>query len=352
MKRKIALILTFAMLCMSLAACGGKGKDETTASAKSEANGETKAETKEESKETKNAETTASGGSDKVYKIGVCQLVEHAALDAAYEGFVKALDDSGIKYEIDYQNAQNEQPACETIATKLVNDGNDLILAIATPAAQAVAGKTEEIPILVTAVTDPETSGLVDSNDAPGKNLTGTSDLTPVKEQIELLHKLLPDAKSVGILYCTAEDNSSFQVEIAKNELDAIGLDYEEFTVSSSNEIQTVVESMIGKVDCIYIPTDNTISSGMATVAMVANENNLPTIVGEEGMIDGGGLATYGLSYFNLGVLTGEMAVKILKGEATPAEMPIGYLSADKCELRINDETAELLGITIPDDLK
>lgn len=346
MKKKFAIILAFAMVCMSLAACGSK--DESTANGSSSSKSETAADTKDESQ----AGTTAGDESDKVFKIGVCQLVEHTALDATYEGFVKALDDSGIKYEIDYKNAQNDQSACESIATELVNNGSDLILAIATPAAQAVAGKTTEIPIIITAVTDPETSGLVESNEAPGGNLTGTSDLTPVKEQIELLHKLLPDAKKVGVFYCTAEDNSRFQADIAKSEIEAIGLEYEEFTVSSSNEIQTVVESMVGKVDCIYIPTDNMLAAGMTTVTMVANENNLPTIVGEEGMVDNGGLATYGVNYYNLGVMTGEMAVKILKGEATPAETPIGYLSADKCELSINEETAELLGITIPDDLK
>lgn len=291
-------------------------------------------------------------GSESGYKIGVIQLTEHAALDAANKGFIDGLDEAGIEYTVDQQNAQNDQNTCDTIATKLVNANNDLILAIATPAAQAVAGKTEDIPILVTAVTDPASADLVDSNEKPGTNVSGTSDLTPVKEQVELLQKLLPDAKTVGLLWCTAETNSKFQIDIAKEELKKAGLEYKDYTVSSSNEIQTVVESMIGKVDVIYAPTDNTIAAGMPTVAMVANENKIPTICGEEGMVEAGGLATYGIDYYNLGKLTAKQAVAILKGEKKVSEMPIEYLTAEECELKINEETAKTLGITIPDDLK
>lgn len=280
-----------------------------------------------------------------VYKIGIIQLVEHAALDAANKGFIDGLTEAGIKFEVDQQNAQGDQTACDTIASKLVNDGNDLILAIATQAGQAVAGKTSDIPILVTAVTDPASSGLVDTNEVPGGNVTGTSDLTPVKEQIKLMTDLLPDVKTVGILYCTAEDNSIFQANIAKKEIEAAGLTWKEFTVSSSNEIQSVTESMVGKVDCIYAPTDNTISAGMTTVAMVANENLIPTIVGESALVDAGGLATYGIDYYNLGKLTAAQAVKILKGESKPADMPVEYLAADQCEFAGNEETAALFNV-------
>ena len=177
---------------------------------------------------------SASGG-DKVYRIGVLQLTEHDALDAANRGFVKALKKSGLKYKIDQQNAQNDQSACQTIATKLVNDGDDLILAIATPAAQAVA--------------DFAASGLVKSNKKPGNNVTGTSDLTPVDEQFDLLVKLLPNAKTVGVLYCTAESNSDVQVKMAQKAAKKRGLKAVRYSVSSSNEIQQVVESMVGKVD-------------------------------------------------------------------------------------------------------
>ncbi|RRF98139.1 MAG: ABC transporter substrate-binding protein [Coriobacteriaceae bacterium] len=284
---------------------------------------------------------------EKKYKIGVLQLTEHDALDAANAGLVQALDDSGISYTIDQQNAQNDQSACQTIAQKLVNDGDDLILAIATPAAQAVAGATTEIPIVGTAITDFAASGLVTSNDAPGGNVTGTSDLTPVAEQFDLLMQLLPNAKTVGVLYCTAESNSDVQVQMAEAAAKERNLTVTRYSVSNSNEIQQVVESMVGKVDACYAPTDNTIAAGMATVSMVANENKLPVICGEKGMVDNGGLATYGIDYNKLGYKAGEMAVKILKGESKPADMPIETLDASECTLTTNEETAKAVGIDL-----
>lgn len=280
-------------------------------------------------------------------KIGVLQLTEHPALDASNKGFVDALDEAGITYNIDQQNAQNDQSACQTIAHKLVNDGNDLILAISTPAAQAVAGATDEIPIVGTAITDFASAGLVQSNDKPGKNVTGSSDLTPVADQFDLLVKLLPQAKTVGVLYCTAESNSDVQVKLADQAAANHGLKLVRYSVSSSNEIQQVVESMVGKVDVVYTPTDNTIAAGMTTVAMIANDNKLPTICGEEGMVDNGGLATYGINYEELGKLAGQMAVKILKGESKPADMAIEHLDASKCTLKTNEETAKKLGIDL-----
>ena len=280
-------------------------------------------------------------------KIGVLQLTEHPALDASNKGFVDALDEAGITYNIDQQNAQNDQSACQTIAHKLVNDGNDLILAIATPAAQAVAGATDEIPIIGTAITDFASAGLVQSNDKPGKNVTGSSDLTPVADQFDLLVKLLPQAKTVGVLYCTAESNSDVQVKLADQAAANHGLKLVRYSVSSSNEIQQVVESMVGKVDVVYTPTDNTIAAGMTTVTMIANDNKLPTICGEEGMVDNGGLATYGINYEELGKLAGQMAVKLLKGESKPADMAIEHLDASKCTLKTNEETAKKLGIDL-----
>ena len=288
-----------------------------------------------------------SGSGKGKYNVGVIQLTEHVALDAANKGFCDGLKEEGIDAKIDQQNAQGDQSACDTIASKFVNDKKDLVLAIATPAAQAIAGKTEDIPICITAVTDPAEAGLVDSNDKPGTNVTGTSDLTPIKEQISLLKQLIPDCKTVGILYNSAEDNSLFQAEIAKKEIEANSMTYKVYTVSNSNEIQTVVESMVGKVDAIYIPTDNMIAAGMSTVSMVATENKIPCIVGESGMVDNGGLATYGIDYYNLGKMTAKMAAKILKGEASPEDMPIEYLDAAKCELQVNEEIAKELGIDV-----
>lgn len=334
MKKGLAMVLAGAMIVASLTACGSSKKETTAETKDAETTTETTAETK-----------AAADGT--TYKIGVLQLVEHAALDASNEGFVAALDDAGISYTIDQQNAQGDQTACQTIAEKLVNDGDDLILAIATPAAQAVAGITTEIPIVGTAITDFAASGLVESNDAPGGNVTGSSDLTPIEAQISLLQKVLPDAKTIGVLYCSAESNSAIQLEMTKEACAAAGLEVIEYAVASSNEIQSVVESAVGKVDALYSFTDNTIAAGMNTVAMVANENNLPVIAGEEGMVNAGALCTYSIDYYELGYLAGQMAVKILTEGADPATMPIEYYPEEKCEFIGNEDTAATLGIDI-----
>ena len=321
MKKNILTIAMAILIGASLMACGSKA-DNTNS--KADSSSEVSADAK---------------------KVGVLQYVQHPALDKANEGFVAALEEAGIEVDIEQQNAGGEQSAAQTIANKLVNDKKDLILAIATPAAQAVAGATSDIPVVITAVTDPADSGLVESNDAPGGNVTGSSDLTPVADQIELLTKLLPEAKNVGILYCTAEANSKLQAEMAMDALKEKGLTGVEYTVSSSNEIQTVVESMVGKVDAIYVPTDNVIAAGMTTVAMIATtEHKIPIIGAEAAHVENGALATYGIDYFEVGKLAGEQAVEILNGKS-PADIPIAYLPKDKCKLTINEEVAKELGI-------
>lgn len=204
---------------------------------------------------------------------------------------------------------------------------------------------------MISAVTDPANSGLVSSNEEPGGNVTGTSDLTPVEEQIDLLTQLLPEAKTVAIMYTNAEDNSRFQADLAKEAIEAAGLEYTEAKVSDLSQIQQVTQSLVGKVDAIYIPTDNMMAEGMSTISMVASENDLPCIVGESGMVTNGGLATYGIDYYNLGYLSGVQAAKILRGDAKPADMPIEYLAAEDCELTINKKVADELGITIPQEL-
>lgn len=322
-KKLLALLLTGVMSISLLAGCGDKVNT----------NAANTSEKKEEA--------------GKVYKIGVLQLTQHAALDAANEGFIAALDDSGIKYDVDQQNASNEQSVCGTIAEKFINDKKDLIYTIATPAAQAVAGLTSDIPIVGSAITDYVEAGLADSNDAPGSNVTGSSDMNPIDQQLDLLLQLVPDAKTVGVFYSADEDNSALQAELFKEKAEAKNLTVEKFTISSSNEIQTVVQSMDGKIDACYIPTDNRLASGMATVAMIANEIKLPVIPGESNMVVEGGLATYGLDYYQLGYLAGEMAVDILVNGKNPAEMPIQFLPADKCELTTNEETAKEIGIDL-----
>lgn len=346
MKKRMLSIMMAGAMALSLAACGPQ-KAEPETNAETTQTEAAQMEETETTGDTETADAQAAGTDDTVYKIGVLQLIQHSALDAANEGFFAALDDAGLKYEADQKNASGEQANCQTIAEKLVNDKSDLILAIATPAAQAAAGVTSEIPIILTAVTDPAESGLVADNAAPGGNVTGTSDLTPVKEQMELMQQLIPEVKTVGILFCSAETNSQIQAQMAKDALDEMGIGYIEKSVSASNDIQQAVESMIGKVDAIYAPTDNMIAAGMATVGMIAEENGIPVICGEAGMVENGGLATYGIDYYQLGYMAGEQAVEILVNGKNPADMPIGYLEAKDCELTVNEEVAASLGIDV-----
>lgn len=348
MKKMSRVLGTLLAMAVSAAAIGC-GNSQTNAQSGADTT-ETSNKNAAETTESANAEDTSTEAN---YKIGIIQLVEHSALDAAYQGFVDGLKELGYEegknLTLDYQNAQGDQSNCQTIATKLVNDQNDLILAIATPAAQAVANTTKDIPILVTAVTDPADSKLVASNEVPGGNVSGTSDLTPVKEQINLIPQIVPDAKTVGMVYCSSEANSVFQIEIAKAEAAALGLEVVEATVSNSNEIQQVVQSLVGKVEAIYIPTDNMLAAGMSTVVGVTNPAKIPVICGEEGMVTNGGTATYGINYYDLGKLTATQAVAILKDGKNPAEMPIEYCV--DCDLVLNEKAAEEMGMTFPQDL-
>ena len=328
--RKIAALLLAGAMMASMTACTKTPAEPST----------------EQTTGTDSTQTTAAVDA-KTYKIGVLQLVQHPALDKTNEGFVAALKDAGVKVDFDQQNAAGDQSACQTIANTLVSNNSDLIFAIATPAAQAVAGATDTIPVLLSAVTDPAASGLVESNEVPGGNISGTSDLTPVKEQIDLMQKIIPDVKKVGLLYCSAESNSALQIEMAKEALETGGIEYKDYSVSASNEIRTVVESMVGNVDAIYAPTDNMIAAGMTTVAMVANEKKIPVICGEGGMVESGGLATYGIDYYQLGYMAGQQAVEILTKGADIKTMPIGYMDAEKCELQVNEDTAKELGIDV-----
>jgi putative ABC transport system substrate-binding protein len=203
--------------------------------------------------------------------------------------------------------------------------------------------------VFITAVTDPESAGVVSTNKAPGGNVTGTSDLTPVKRQMELIKKLFPDAKTVGILYSSNEINSQIQGDMAKAEAAALGLATETATASQTSEIQSIVESLSQKVDVIYIPTDNMMASNMATISLIATDAKIPVIVGEEGMVKAGGLATYGINYYNLGKQTATMAAKVLLEGANPGDLPIEYL--EDTAFFYNEETAAALGVTIPAEL-
>lgn len=285
--------------------------------------------------------------------VGIIQYVEHVALDSAREGFVKALSDNGFtdgdNITIDVQNAQADQSNLSTISDRFVSNKVDLVLAIATPAAQSIAGKTTEIPIVGTAITDFVAAKLVSSNEAPGGNVTGTTDMNPIKEQIDLLVKLVPDAKTVGVIYTSSEDNSVVQAKIAKEAIEALGLTYTEVTVTNSNDVQQATQSIVEKCDAIYLPTDNVLASSMPVIYGVTVESKTPVICGESGMVENGGLATLGINYYDLGYQAGLMGVKILKGEAKPAEMPIE--SATEFDFAINGTVAAEIGLEIPADL-
>lgn len=285
--------------------------------------------------------------------IGIIQYVEHVALDASRDGFIDALADNGYvdgeNITIDVQNAQADQSNLSTISDRFVANKVDLILAIATPAAQSIAGKTKEIPILGTAITDYVAAKLVDSNEKPGGNVSGTTDMNPIKEQIDLLVKMVPDAKTVGVIYTSNEDNSIVQAAIAKEAIEALGLTYTEVTITNSNEVQQAAQQIVENCDALYLPTDNILASSIPVIHGVTIESKTPVICGESGMVAGGGLATLGINYYDLGYKTGLMAVKVLKGESEPANMPIE--SASDFDFAINGTVAEEIGIEIPADL-
>lgn len=277
--------------------------------------------------------------------IGVLQFVQHDALDAATAGFKEALADAGVEAEYDDQNAQGEVPNTNTIATTFSTADLDLVFTVATPAAQAAAQSIVDTPVLFTAVTDAEAAGLVDSNEAPGSNVTGTSDLNPVADQLALLAEIAPDAESVGVVYSSGEVNSEVQVELAKEAAADLGLTIEEATVSNSAEVQQATQSL-GDVDAIYVPTDNTVVSGIAALIQVAEQNGVPVVSGDAGPVENGAIATVGIDYGKLGYQTGEMAAAILQDGADPAEMPVE--TSNDVELIINPAAADRMGVELP----
>ena len=285
--------------------------------------------------------------------VGIVQLVEHAALDAANKGFVEGLASKGYKegqnIAYDRQNAQADQSNLQNIAHRFVNNKVNLICAIATPAAQTVANVTSDIPIVATAVTDYKTAKLVKDNAKPGTNVTGTTDMNPVEQQLDLLLKLVPNAKSVGTIYCSSEVNSQLQIEILKKAAAAKGVTVKEATVSNVNDIQQAARSLVGKVQAIYVPTDNVLASAMPTLVSVTEEAKLPVICGEGGMVKAGGVATLGVDYYKLGFQAGEMAADILSGKSKPSDMAIQAQKEFKA--MVNLKEAEKIGLKVPEDV-
>ncbi len=324
MKKLITIILALAMI-LSLAACGDQ-----------------------------NGQSSAPQTGSATYKIGVMQFGEFTALINVYDGFVQGLKDAGMvegtDFEIIYLSAAADTANCPTIADTLINNGCDLIYAIATPSVSCIKEKTSDIPVLFSAVTDPVASGLVASNDAPGANISGTSDMNPVAEQVDLIKEMIPSAQKVAVFYCSSESNSAVQYELAKAQIEKLGMTCVQKTISAVDEAKSAVESLKGQVDAIYIPTDNTLADSMTLVAAAANECGLPVVVGEPGMCQAGGTATYGIDYYKLGQQTAKMAIEVLKSAdplATIAKMPIQYQTED-CITALNQASLDAIGLEVP----
>ena len=284
------------------------------------------------------------------YTVGICQLVQHDALDAATQGFKDALTEKlGDAVTFDEQNAQGDTNTCSTIINSFTSANVDLILANATPALQAAVAGTNEIPILGTSVTEYGVALEIDDFDGTvGGNVSGTSDLAPLDEQAAMLNELYPDAKNVGLLYCSSEANSQYQVDTVKTALEELGYTCELYAFSDSNDLSAVTTTAASESDVIYVPTDNTVASNTEIINNICLPAEVPVIAGEEGICAGCGVATLSISYYDLGVATGEMAAKILTGEADISEMPIEY--APQFTKKYNPTNCEALGLTIPDD--
>ncbi|MGY3749558.1 ABC transporter substrate-binding protein [Vagococcus acidifermentans] len=288
-----------------------------------------------------------SGDSAKEKKIGIIQYVEHASLDDARKGFIDGLKEHGYEGDnvtIDEQNAQGDQANLKSIGEKLVNNKNDLILAIATPAAQSVMKETQDIPILFTAVTDAVEAGIVADNDKPNGNVSGTVDMGPIDKQVALLVNVVGKEKKFGIIYTSNEDNSRIQSEMAAAEFKKLGIKPKVMTVANSTEVQQAMETLSAKVDGIFVPTDNNFASTMTTVGKVAQEKKVVVVPGSIGQVDDGALATIGIDYYKLGKQTADMAVKVFEGEE------IGSLAVERpkgLDLHINEDMAKTLGIDV-----
>lgn len=281
--------------------------------------------------------------------IGIVQLVEHDALNAANRGITDALKERGVTMEIDRQNAQADQSNLRNIAQRFVSHNYPLIFAIATPAAQTVANATSTTPIVATAVTDFAVAKLVKDNAKPGTNVTGSSDMNPIAAQTELLLKLVPNAKTVGTIYNSSEINSQLQIDILRKELEKHGVALAEATISSVNDIQQAAQSLVGKVDVMYVPTDNVVASSMPTLYRVTQAAKLAVVAGEAGMVRSGATATVAVDYYNLGKIAGNMGADILEGKAKPQDMPIRYQT--EFNVVLNEPIVKELGLTVPEDV-
>ncbi|HFI0480905.1 TPA: tryptophan ABC transporter substrate-binding protein [Streptococcus suis] len=300
---------------------------------------------------TQKEQTSQSASSEKV-KIGVLQFVTHDSLDEIYMGIKAGLEEGGYSttdnLEIDFMNAEADQSQVQTMSKKLVDNGNELLIGIATPAAQGLANATTELPIIMGAVTDPVGANLVSDLKNPGGNITGVSDQTPVADAVSLIKEITPDAKTIGVLYSSNEDNSKIQVEEFKAAAEEAGYTVLEYAVASSNELASTVEVATSKTDVLFTPVDNTVASAFSTVVSVANKTKTPIFTSVEDMVEGGGIASVTLSQYDLGVATGKMAAKILDG-ANPGDTPVQIFNEGT--VVVNQRVAKELGINLSEDI-
>lgn len=321
-KRKLAMLLCSVMIGTVLTGCGSTSS------------------------------SSSAGSSGKMKNVGVVQLVQHDALDSANKGFVDGLKEKGYEegknVTFDQQNAQGEQANAQTICKQFADSNKDLIFAIATPAAQAAYNSTKDIPIVFTAVTDPVSAEIAKDWKSSGTNVTGTSDKVPVEDQVKLMKKLLPDTKTIGVIYNTSETNSVVQVEELKSAAEKEGLAVKEIGVTNVNEINQNLASALGEIDVLYTPTDNTVASAYSLVGKLCLDANKPIIGAEEAVVTKGGLATIGIDYYKLGKEAGYKAAEVLDGKK-PSDVEITTLS--EMSFTINEDVAKKLNITIPEDI-
>ncbi|GAA1704892.1 ABC transporter substrate-binding protein [Propioniferax innocua] len=289
-------------------------------------------------------------GGEEGYSIGIAQYVTHPSLDRTREGFKDAFEEAGVQVEWDEQNAEADSGTNTGIAGGFASSGHDMVAGIATPSAQAVAQAVQDRPVVFMAVTDPVDAGLVESWETSGMNVTGVSDLNPVEDQLALVKEVAPDARTVGIVYSSGEANSVVQVEAAKAAAPGLGLEIKESTITNTAEVQQGVTALDG-VDAIYVPTDNTVVSGLESVIGFAQEKQIPVISADRDSVERGTVITKGIDYYGHGKQAGEMALRILQEDLDPASVPVEKASDDGLELIVNEDAAKSLGVEIPKDL-
>ena len=326
MKKKLIAMLLSAAMCLSLAACGQKADTPDT------------------------TDPAEPSGDAATYTVGICQLVQHEALDAATQGFIDALNEAlPGQVKIEEKNASGDSNSCATIVNGFVSEGVDLIMANATAALQAAASATSDIPVLGTSITAYGVAlDIDDFSGTVGGNVSGTSDLADLSKQADMITEWFPETQKVGLLFCSAEPNSRYQIEEVAKNLSAKGIETKEFAFTDTNDVSSVTQAACDWADVIYVPTDNTVANNTEIVNNICQPAGVPVVAGEEGIMGGCGVATLSISYYDLGVATGKMAAKILTGESKVEEMPIEY--APKFTKEYNPTIAEALGITIPDD--